>query len=102
MIARTWRGWVRTEQAGGLRRVHHQHRPESIREDTRQPGCPDVDDRLRRRPDRSHDGQLVVIRTDIEGFAGQNIDVAVFYPDDDDYLIDREPTVRHYDVARTL
>jgi hypothetical protein len=34
-------------------------------------------------------------RTDIEGFAGQNIDVAVFYPEDDDYLIDRETTVMH-------
>jgi hypothetical protein len=40
--------------------------------------------------------------TDIEGFAGQNIDVAVFYPEDDDYLIDRETNVTHYDVARTL
>ena len=27
--------------------------------------------------------------------------VAVFYPEDDDYLIDRETTVTHYDVART-
>ena len=41
-------------------------------------------------------------RADIEGFAGQNIDVTVFYPEDDDYLIDRETTVRHYDVAPTL
>ena len=41
-------------------------------------------------------------RTDIEGFAGQNIDVAVFYPEDDDYLIDRETTVMRYEVARTL
>ena len=32
-------------------------------------------------------------RADIEGFAGHNIDVAVFYPEDDDYLIDRETTV---------
>jgi hypothetical protein len=40
-------------------------------------------------------------RTDIEGFAGQDIDVAVFYPEDDDYLIDRETTVLHYEVART-
>jgi hypothetical protein len=39
-------------------------------------------------------------QTDIEGFAGQNIEVAVFYPEDDDYLIDRETTVTHYDAAR--
>ena len=41
-------------------------------------------------------------RTDIEGFAGQNISVAVFYPEDDDYLIDRETAVSHYEVAQTL
>jgi hypothetical protein len=41
-------------------------------------------------------------RTDIEGFAGQDIDAAVFYPEDDTYLIDRETTVMHYEVARTL
>jgi hypothetical protein len=39
-------------------------------------------------------------RADIEGFAGQDIDAAVFYPEDDHYLIDREMTVHHYDVAR--
>ena len=41
-------------------------------------------------------------RTDIEAFAGQDISVAVFYPDDDDYLVDRETTVTHYDVAGTV
>jgi heme-degrading monooxygenase HmoA len=41
-------------------------------------------------------------RADIEGFAGRNIDVAVFYPEDDAYLIDRETTVTHFEVARTL
>jgi hypothetical protein len=35
----------------------------------------------------------VVIAADIEGFAGQNIDVAVF-PEDDDYLIGRETLSR--------
>jgi hypothetical protein len=39
-------------------------------------------------------------RADIEAFAGRNIDVAVFYPEDDDYLVDRETTVTHYEVAR--
>jgi hypothetical protein len=31
----------------------------------------------------------------IEGFAGQ----AVFYPEDDRYLIERDLTVRHYEAA---
>jgi hypothetical protein len=33
-------------------------------------------------------------------FAGDDIDQAVFYPDDDSYLVDRETTVTHYQVAR--
>jgi hypothetical protein len=40
-------------------------------------------------------------RADIEAFAGQDIGVAVFYPEDDDYLIDRETTVTHYDVPQS-
>jgi hypothetical protein len=32
------------------------------------------------------------------GFAGDDIDQAVFYPEDDRYLIDRELTVKHFTV----
>jgi heme-degrading monooxygenase HmoA len=35
----------------------------------------------------------------IRGFAGDDIDVAVYYPEDEHYLIDREMTVTHYEVA---
>jgi heme-degrading monooxygenase HmoA len=35
----------------------------------------------------------------IRGFAGDDIDVAVYYPEDEDYLIDRELTVSHYEVS---
>jgi len=35
----------------------------------------------------------------IRGFAGDDIDAAVYYPEDDRYLIEREPTVSHYEVA---
>jgi hypothetical protein len=38
----------------------------------------------------------------ISATTGRNIDVAVFYPEDDAYLIDRQTTVMHYEVARTL
>ena len=39
---------------------------------------------------------------DIRGFAGDQIDRAVFYPEDDEYLIDRETKVTHHQVARRL
>jgi hypothetical protein len=40
-------------------------------------------------------------RAAIEAFAGQDIDKAVFYPDDEQFLIERDLTVRHYEVAGT-
>jgi heme-degrading monooxygenase HmoA len=38
-------------------------------------------------------------RDSIKAFAGDNIDKAVFYPEDDRYLIERDRTVRHYEVV---
>ena len=35
----------------------------------------------------------------IMAFAGDDIDQAVFYPDDDRFLIERDRTVRHYEVV---
>jgi len=37
-------------------------------------------------------------REDIVAFTGEDIDVAVFYPEDDHFLIGRETTVTHFDV----
>jgi heme-degrading monooxygenase HmoA len=35
----------------------------------------------------------------IREFAGDDIDVAVYYPEDERYLIERDATVSHYDVV---
>jgi heme-degrading monooxygenase HmoA len=35
----------------------------------------------------------------IRAFAGDDISVAVFYPEDDRYLLERDLTVTHYEVA---
>jgi heme-degrading monooxygenase HmoA len=35
----------------------------------------------------------------IRAFAGDEIEVAVYYPDDDRYLIERDARVKHYSVA---
>jgi hypothetical protein len=37
-----------------------------------------------------------------KGFAGDDISRAVFYPEDDEYLVDRETTVSHHEVARHI
>ncbi len=34
----------------------------------------------------------------IRGFAGDDIERAVYYPEDEAYLLEREPTVTHYEV----
>jgi heme-degrading monooxygenase HmoA len=38
-------------------------------------------------------------RESIKAFAGDDIDQAVFYPEDDRYLVERDETVRHYEVV---
>ncbi|HYI55120.1 MAG TPA: hypothetical protein VEX57_14235 [Microlunatus sp.] len=38
-------------------------------------------------------------RADIEEFAGSDISRAVFYPEDDRFLVGRETTVDHFDVG---
>jgi heme-degrading monooxygenase HmoA len=37
----------------------------------------------------------------IRAFAGAETDRARYYPEDDAYLVEREPTVTHYDVLTT-
>jgi heme-degrading monooxygenase HmoA len=35
----------------------------------------------------------------IRAFAGEDIETAVYYPDDDRYLVERDATASHYEVA---
>ncbi len=35
----------------------------------------------------------------IRGFAGQDVEIAKYYPEDKDYLLEFEPTVVHYEVV---
>ena len=35
----------------------------------------------------------------IRRFAGDDVDAAVYYPEDDDFLLSREPRVNHYEVV---
>ncbi len=37
----------------------------------------------------------------IKAFAGDDIDRAVYYPEDDRYLLKRDPNVLHYQVPDT-
>jgi heme-degrading monooxygenase HmoA len=102
MIARTWRGWVRTDQADAYVDYINRTGLKEYRQTDGNLGAQMWTADL-------GDGRTEVMttswwtsRADIEGFAGKDIEVAVFYPEDDGYLIDRETTVRHYEVASSV
>ena len=38
----------------------------------------------------------------IKGFAGDDADRARYYPEDEQFLLDMEPLVRHFEVAEAL
>ena len=100
MIARIWRGAVRTDDAAAYASYIQQTGVEGYKNT---PG---------------NRGAWALWRTDgdqaefvtvsfwesteaIEGFAGQDIAKAVFYPEDDRFLVERDLAVRHYEVAGT-
>jgi heme-degrading monooxygenase HmoA len=98
VIARLWRGWVRTED----RDVYAAYiEGTGMVEYRRTPGNRGAYMLLR----DLGDGRTEIVtlsfwdsREAITGFAGEDIDHAVFYPEDDRYLVDREVTVTHYEV----
>jgi hypothetical protein len=99
MIVRTWRGWVSSEQVEAYVGYVDATGLASYR---KTPGNLGAQIWTRDLGDGRTEVNTVswwTSLTDIEGFAGQDIEVAVFYPEDDDYLIDRETTVHHHEVA---
>jgi heme-degrading monooxygenase HmoA len=98
VIARIWRGWVRADDRDayvsyiddtGI--AHYRRTPGNLGAWmlTRDLG----------------DGRAEIVTLSfwdsleaIRGFAGDDISRAVFYPQDDHYLVDRETAVTHYTV----
>ncbi|MCY1143028.1 hypothetical protein OWR29_33965 [Actinoplanes sp. Pm04-4] len=102
MIARMWRGWVRTERAGEYVAYIERTGLAGYRET---PGNRGAEMWVR----DLGDGRSEVTTLswwdsldDIRGFAGDDISVAVFYAEDDEFLVDRETTVTHHEVARQI
>ena len=98
MIARIWRGWVATERAAAYVEYIKQT---GIAEYRQTPG--NLAAQMLTRD--LADGRTEILTLSwwesldsIHGFAGADISQAVFYPEDEEYLIDRETTVLHYDV----
>jgi heme-degrading monooxygenase HmoA len=99
MIARIWRGWVRAEDRAAY--VDYIERT-GLAEYRRTPGNQGAWMLAR----DLGDGRVEIVtlsfwvsREAIRGFAGDDIDRAVFYPEDDRYLADHEDTVTHYEIV---
>ena len=97
MIGRIWRGWARPEDTEAYATYI---RTTGIAEYESTPGNQGA--YLSSRPDGDRTEFLTVSFWDtydaIAAFAGSDIEQAVFYPEDDRYLVDRETTVQHFTV----
>jgi heme-degrading monooxygenase HmoA len=97
MIARLWRGWIRPADRDAY--VEYV-RETGIRAYRTTPGNRGA--WILHRPDGDRT-EIVALsfwdsRESIRAFAGDDIDRAVFYPEDDRFLVDREEHVHHFEL----
>lgn len=98
MIARMWRGWTRREEADAYADYVIET---GIRDYLAAPGNHSAYLLRRDLEDRTEFVTLSfwTSRDAIHRFAGDDIEKAVFYPEDDRYLVEREDRVTHYEVV---
>ena len=99
MIARVWRGWVATDRAEEY--VDYIGRT-GLAEYLATAGNQGAQMWTRDLGDGRTEVQTLSWWESVEairGFAGDDIERAVYYPEDDEYLIDKENTVTHYRVV---
>jgi heme-degrading monooxygenase HmoA len=93
-----WRGWVRPDDAAAYTEYIERT---GLADYRRTPGNRGAWMLQRRDGDRI---EIVTLSFwdsygSITGFAGADISRARFYPEDDQYLVDRELTVTHYEIV---
>jgi heme-degrading monooxygenase HmoA len=97
VVVRTWRGWTR---AGDADRYVEYLRETGLKEYRATPGNRGA--WVLRRLDGER-CEFVTVSVwdsldDVRGFAGDDVERAVFYPEDDAFLVERETTVRHWEL----
>lgn len=101
MIARIWRGTVRdTDKDVYLEYL----KKTGLREYAETPGNRGVYT-LRRVADGKCEFFLLTLWESwdaIKAFAGEDYEKAVYYPEDDKFLLDRGPLVEHYELIESL
>jgi antibiotic biosynthesis monooxygenase (ABM) superfamily enzyme len=95
MIARVWHGATRAEDADAYAAYIGKTAVESSRA---LPGNRGALVLRRVDGDRAEFETILLFDSldDVHRFAGEDLEAAVFYPEDDEYLVDREPVARHY------
>lgn len=101
MVARIWRGAVRSEDADAYARYME---GTGIAGYAGTPGNRGVYMLRRDAGDRTEFVMFTLWDSidAIKAFAGDDPEVALFYPEDDRFLVERELTVSHYDIAARI
>jgi heme-degrading monooxygenase HmoA len=101
MIARIWRGITLREKADEYLSYLHET---GLRDYAKTPGNRGVN--VLRRDQGEHCEIMLISLWEsmdaVRAFAGENPDRSVYYPEDEQYLLQMEPLVRHYDVAEQI
>jgi heme-degrading monooxygenase HmoA len=98
VIARIWRGAVRAEDADEYAEYL---RGTGVTGYSETPGNLGVHMLRRIEGDRAEFLMLTFWESleAVRGFAGDDVETAVFYPEDDRFLVDRDLTATHWEVA---
>ena len=98
MIARIWRGITLVEKADDYLAYLHET---GLKDYAKTPGNRGVT--ILRRNQGEHCEIMLISLWDsmdaVRAFAGEDPERAVFYPEDERYLVERDLTVTHYDVV---
>lgn len=100
MLARTWKGAVRREDAEAYTRYLEET---GVAEYASTDGNRGVW-MLRRDVENRTEFVMFTLWESLDAvraFAGEDYEVAVFYPEDDKFLIDRDLTAQHFEVVGT-
>lgn len=101
MIARIWRGITLAEKADAY--IDYL-RGTGLKDYVGTPGNRGVN--VLRRPQGEHSEIVVISLWDsmeaVRAFAGENPERSVYYPADEDYLLEMEPLVRLYEVVEQI
>jgi heme-degrading monooxygenase HmoA len=101
MIARIWRGITLKEKADDYLAYLHET---GLRDYAKTPGNRGVT--ILRRNQGEHCEVMLISLWEsmdaVRAFAGENPDRSVYYPEDEHFLLQMEPLVRHYEVAEQI